>query len=281
MKRDYKTPLMAVILLLAFCSLHWVFVSAHPPKPRVEILDVVMRWGNPNQHQGIHPKIARFRGEFDGRTRSAIWIMEYLDGKAKTTERLGRSSFRMSKTIPRDIAPRTSDYTRSGYDRGHLAAAANHNQTKKGWKETFNLLNVVPQNPKLNRGPWKKIETAIRKIPKDGVRVWVIAGPLYAPEKLPKPGKKVDGLEIRIKLIGKRHISVPTHLYKAILVQKGDEVKLYAYIVPNKDVSQEFLLKKYAVSTDTVEYWSGLDFWSNLGRKARFLEREVNSISED
>ena len=37
------------------------------------------------------------------------------------------------------------DYSGSGYDRGHLAAAANHRNSESAMNQTFVLSNVSPQ----------------------------------------------------------------------------------------------------------------------------------------
>lgn len=38
-----------------------------------------------------------------------------------------------------------ADYRGSGFDRGHLAAAANHKWSQKAMEDTFYLSNVAPQ----------------------------------------------------------------------------------------------------------------------------------------
>jgi DNA/RNA endonuclease G (NUC1) len=38
-----------------------------------------------------------------------------------------------------------SDYNGSGYDRGHLAPAADHSHDLVKLKETFSLINISPQ----------------------------------------------------------------------------------------------------------------------------------------
>lgn len=60
------------------------------------------------------------------------------------------------------------DYTRSGYDRGHLCPAADRSRSKADMRTTFIMTNVCPQTPTLNRGEWKKLETSCRKIARHG-----------------------------------------------------------------------------------------------------------------
>lgn len=56
-----------------------------------------------------------------------------------------------------------SDYTRSGYDRGHMAPAADMKWSKKAMQESFYMSNICPQNQKLNRDDWGDLEDACRK----------------------------------------------------------------------------------------------------------------------
>lgn len=56
------------------------------------------------------------------------------------------------------------NYYRSGYDRGHMVAAADRAGSLAEMKETFYFVNVLPQTPELNRGRWKVYEDMIRKM---------------------------------------------------------------------------------------------------------------------
>ncbi len=56
------------------------------------------------------------------------------------------------------------DYIHSGYDRGHMVPAEDFACNDSLQKLTFSYYNCVPQNPKLNRGKWKKYETKARKL---------------------------------------------------------------------------------------------------------------------
>lgn len=56
------------------------------------------------------------------------------------------------------------DYIHSGYDRGHMVPAEDFAYSDSLQKLTFSYYNCVPQNPKLNRGKWKKYEAKVRKL---------------------------------------------------------------------------------------------------------------------
>ncbi|XP_048469722.1 endonuclease G, mitochondrial-like [Rhincodon typus] len=84
---------------------------------------------------------------YDPRTRNASWVLEQLDAgrlKQKSSER-GRCEFREDDSVHEYHRARNSDFKGSGFDRGHLAAAANHRHSQKCMDDTFYLSNVVPQ----------------------------------------------------------------------------------------------------------------------------------------
>lgn len=56
------------------------------------------------------------------------------------------------------------DYVGSGYDKGHLANAEDFAYSYEAERRTFNYVNAIPQNPTLNRGPWKSLETRVRNL---------------------------------------------------------------------------------------------------------------------
>ena len=55
-----------------------------------------------------------------------------------------------------------ADYTRSGYDKGHMAPAADMKWSPEAMKESFYFSNMCPQHPQLNRRGWKNLEEKIR-----------------------------------------------------------------------------------------------------------------------
>ena len=93
------------------------------------------------------------------------------------------------------------DYRRSGYDRGHLAPAADMAFDNLAMSESFYMSNMSPQNSKLNRGLWARLENRIR----DWVRrgdgdAYVITAPI-----LKKGLERIDS-----------GVSIPDFYYKII-----------------------------------------------------------------
>ena len=75
------------------------------------------------------------------------------------------------------------DYSKSGYDRGHLANAEDFAYNYSKEKLTFSYYNCFAQNAKLNRGSWKVWETTIRNESKKWpLRIYV--GAIYGNKKI-------------------------------------------------------------------------------------------------
>ena len=60
--------------------------------------------------------------------------------------------------------PHHNDYTRSGYDRGHMAPNADFNDTYENALATFFIANIWPQTPRLNRVDWLRTENHTRRL---------------------------------------------------------------------------------------------------------------------
>lgn len=56
------------------------------------------------------------------------------------------------------------NYSKSGYDKGHLVPAKDFSKSFDMLRSTFYYVNCIPQNPTLNRGKWKSYEEMIRQI---------------------------------------------------------------------------------------------------------------------
>jgi len=70
--------------------------------------------------------------------------------------------------------PRHEDFTRSGYDRGHMAPNADFNDTHENALMTFFIANVWPQTPQVNRVEWLRTENRTRRLASEYLQVKVI-----------------------------------------------------------------------------------------------------------
>ena len=115
------------------------------------------------------------------------------------------SSVKRSNDFHRDVrVPSLTmlDYYKSGYDKGHLTPAEWSN-TKSQMNDTFSMVNMVPEDPHFNRGPWKSLEMSVRKMKTDHV----VTGAYYEPPQIS---------------IGPNQIPVPKSVWKVVYKTNGD-----------------------------------------------------------
>ena len=141
-----------------------------------------------------------------------------------------------------------ADYTGSGYDRGHMAPAADMKWSKQAMQESFYMSNICPQNQKLNRDDWGDLEEICRKWAKKYGTVHIACGPIYD-QKSPKR-------------IGKNRVAVPDRFYKVVLIYNRKNPIAMGFLFDNKAHHQA--ISKYMVSVDSVESVTGMDFFSRL-----------------
>lgn len=153
------------------------------------------------------------------------------------------------------------DYKASGYDRGHLAPAADMSWSKTAIDESFYYSNMSPQVPSFNRGIWKKLEERVRDWAIEYDSLIVITGPV---------------LEPGLKTIGTNQVAVPNYYYKVILDATSTDVKAIGFILPNEASSKD--LQQFAVSVDSVERFAGIDFFYMIPDKFEELIEKTYCI---
>lgn len=201
---------------------------------------------------------------YDRRNRTANWVFEHLTEESiKRNDKVDRSKceFTEDEGIHPFFRSQNTDYKRSGFDRGHLAAAGNHNLSQEYMNETFFLSNISPQVGKgFNRDAWKKLEEYVRNLTKTYKNVYVCTGPLYLPRREP------DGkIYVKYEVIGNDNVAVPTHFFKVVVSETAErELHLESYIMPNKVISDNVPLSSFLVPIDRIERAAGLLFYDKL-----------------
>ena len=90
----------------------------------------------------------RYVSSYDRRNRVPHWVGEHVTADSlKVGENVDRdkSSFKEDTDIPEIFRALLADYSKSGYDRGHMAPAADAVSTQDAMDETFLLTNMSPQ----------------------------------------------------------------------------------------------------------------------------------------
>lgn len=151
-----------------------------------------------------------------------------------------------------------SDYKGSGYDRGHLAPAADMKYNHIAMSESFYMSNISPQNPNFNRKIWQKLEKLVRS--------WGQKFEIYISTAGVLSTKNLG-------TIGKNNVTIPAKFYKAIYAP--DKNIMIGFIIPNEDLLQD--ISSFVVTIDYIESITGIDFFEELPDDIEIeLESNVN-----
>ena len=175
----------------------------------------------------------------------AKWVFYTMNSK-KINGPYSRSDKFKSDTSIKTGSANHSDYKGSGFDRGHLAPAADMTWSKQAMDESFYYSNMSPQNPSFNRGVWRKLESRVRKWIVDFDSLYVTTGPV---------------LDTNLIFIGD-NVAVPSYFFKTVVGFKDSTINTIAFLLPNEGSKKE--LKQFVISIDSLENFSGLNFNSSL-----------------
>ena len=171
-----------------------------------------------------------------------------------TAER--QDNFRPDPNLPKTFTRITpTDYTGSGFDKGHLCPSADRSSSPEANSQTFYMTNMIPQTPDLNRNVWNDFETYSRDLVKKGkVDLYVVAGCYGEKGKL------------------KKKIVIPTNCWKVVVaVPQGadfsvinENTHVTAIDMPNTTFPAKTDWRKYRTTVRAIEQKTNLNLLSNL-----------------
>ncbi len=171
----------------------------------------------------------------------------------------------------------SSDYTNSGYDRGHLCPSADRTYTSTANSNTFYMTNIVPQAADNNQRSWATLENYCRTLASQGNELHIVAG-VAGTGGTGKNGYKttIDG----------GNITVPDSFWKVILVQPNGtndvgrvttSTRVIAVNIPN-DQGIGTNWASYRTTVDYIENITGLDLFENINNSTEsYLESRVDN----
>ncbi|KAG0171410.1 nuclease [Apophysomyces sp. BC1034] len=230
----------------------------------------ILQFGNPGPVSDLLKRDA-YVTSFNRRDRVPNWVGEHLTKESLTR---GPSVSRNDKfaedtDVPVLFRALLSDYSRSGFDRGHMAPAADAVATQKAMDQTFLLTNMSPQVGRgFNQNYWAYLEAFCRDLTGNFTDVYVYTGPLFLPKKktgqLSKRG--VPEYTMTYSLLGDANVAVPTHFYKIILIPQGDSFASAAFVLPNEVIDNATPLTDFKTDLVAIEKASGLVYFDQLDR---------------
>jgi len=142
-----------------------------------------------------------------------------------------------------------SDYSHSGYTRGHMAPAGDMAFSTDAMQESFFMSNMTPQLRTFNNGVWRELEENVRDWAYDNDELYIVSGPIF------------DGKPSRY--IGKStKVAVPDAFFKAVLDIEGSKKKSIAFVLPHEKTADH--LRSFAITIDELERKLGYDLFQDL-----------------
>lgn len=192
-------------------------------------------------------------------TKLPNWVSYELT-RAETKGKEKRSNRFIADPLVKGAIATNADYTRSGYDKGHMAPAADMKWSPVAMNESFYFSNMCPQHPQLNRRGWKKLEDKIRDWAVADSAIIIICGPVI--KKQPKT-------------IGKNKVAVPQQFFKVILSPFVKPMRAIGFLFNNEQSVDP--LSAYVVTVDSIERLTNMDFFSLLPDEVENkIEAEAN-----
>lgn len=177
------------------------------------------------------------------------WVAWELTAQEAAAKEASRTDEFLPDPDVRGYCPDTWQYSRSGFDRGHMAPAADMKWSLKAMEESFYLSNVCPQDRELNAGLWCELEQRCRVYARMFGKLQIVTGPLVGESP---------------RTIGSEHVTVPGAFFKALLAERGGECFCIGFIMPNSPLDRAEDIFSYAVSVSDIEKASGLRLWPEM-----------------
>jgi endonuclease G len=204
----------------------------------------------------------------------ANWVSWHLSTAWKG-EAQRANDFQPDPTLPTDwFAVKTSNYTNTGFDRGHLCPSDDRDGSAADNATTFLLTNIVPQAPRHNREVWKNLEDYERELISNGNEAYVIAG-TYSTGGIGSNGYATT--------LASGRLTVPASLWKIIVVlpigsndvsRVSTSTRIIAVNIPNTQSAADKNWQAYVTNVDELEKLTGYDFLSNVSTS---VQRQIEA----
>ncbi|MCP5088230.1 MAG: hypothetical protein GY952_15670 [Rhodobacteraceae bacterium] len=228
-------------------------------------------------------------------TKQPVWVMARLNRSVVcgAHKRPDKWKFETAVTDDAPVAKNT-DYTGSGFARGHQAASADFQADQTHMEDTFYFSNAVPQFQNgFNGSYWRFLEDHVQTLAMNGQDLIVITGPVHRNEDgdtiVVKKSQNACGYEIRLPGVRPEHpynkpsvckankgksgvkcpngVTVPAGMYK--IIYNTENKRVFAYLMGNYDhrntddewPDNDDYLEQHRVSVDAIEKLTDVEFF--------------------
>jgi endonuclease G len=191
-----------------------------------------------------------------------------------------QDDFRADTTLPSGCYQvQSTDFSGSGFDRGHMTPSADRTSTVAVNSSTFLMSNMIAQAPDNNQGIWANLESYARTLVGQGKELYIISGGY---------GTGGTGSNGTSYTIANGKVTVPNRTWKIIVVldTPGAGVsgvttltRVIAVDIPNTQGIRTADWRDYRVSVDTLESLTGYDFLSQVPTSIQsVIEAQIDSF---
>jgi endonuclease G len=228
---------VSVKSLLVVASLITSACSSIPEKESIQVLA-------PPTEKTLKPKASLevdavlldhryFTVSYNRKHRLANWVIYTLEKKDLHGSGRRAKKFKADPILVKlGIQPVVhSDYTHSGYTRGHLAPAEDFSRTQEAIEATFVMSNVIPQKGPVNSGAWARLEKQVRSFACGEEKIKVVTGPILKAGLSQLPAG----------------VSIPEEFFK-LVIDETPPRKSIAFIFNQSERGQTALSKQVSLS---------------------------------
>lgn len=196
---------------------------------------------------------------------SANWVSWHLSTAWKGTA-TRCDCFTADNSLPTTFfKATTSNYTNTGFDRGHMCPSDDRDGSSADNAATFLMTNILPQAPNNNQITWAALETYCRTLITQGNELYIISG-----------GRGTGGTGSNggtTNTIASGSITVPNRFWKVIVVlpvgssdvsRVSNNTRVIAVDMPNNQTVNSQTWGFYRTSVDAIETATGYNFLSNV-----------------
>jgi len=176
-----------------------------------------------------------------------------------------QDDFRADYTLPSSwVKVGGTDYSGSGFDRGHMCPSADRTGSVTDNSATFLMTNMIPQAPNNNQITWAALENYCRTLVNQGNELYIISGPW---------GQGGTGSLGYKTTISTKIITVPSYTWKVIVVlpvgssdvtRITSSTRVIAVWMPNTQTVNSQTWGYYRTTVDYIESKTGYNFISNV-----------------
>ncbi len=254
---SFTTPLLAPTVSLA----------SRNPKSQMVLGNPDRATASPSNPQHYLIQRPQYALSYNDSLRFPNWVAWHLE--QSDVGELERGAFQPDPALPSGFVRVTpSDYSRSGYSRGHNCPSKDRTATREDNDAVFYMSNMTPQAQGMNGGPWADLESYSRDLTKDGSELFIYCGHGFSAKKRKTIGKaKVAVPDFGWKIV----VVVPPVTAKQVSVAATDPLRrisgttrVIAVRMPNINTISKKGWREFRTSVGEIETATGLRFFDAL-----------------